>query len=214
MSFGRDFTKGIWAENPVFVLLLGLCPTLAVTSTLKNGVGMALAATFVLVCCNIIISLLRRVIPAQIRIPCFIVIIATFVTILQIIMKAYLPDLNKALGIFIPLIVVNCIILGRAEAFASKKPVLPSIADALGIGLGFLVALCIISGIREILGSGALWDIPFIKWEKAVAVMQPVNVFAQAPGAFIVLGLLLGLFQWARNRRNARRLASLTRGEE
>lgn len=213
MSFGRELTKGIWAENPVFVLLLGLCPTLAVTTKLQDGLGMAAASTAVLICCNIIISLLKGVIPKQVRIPCFIVVIATFVTLVQLMLKAYLPDLNKSLGIFIPLIVVNCMILGRAEAFASKNPVHLSIADALGIGIGFLVALGMISGLREFFGSGSIWGVPLVKWESLENVIQPAGVLAQAPGAFIVVGVLLGIFQYSKNRGKRKKLERLTPGE-
>ncbi len=195
-TLAGEFTKGIWAENPVFVLLLGLCPTLAVTTSLQNGVGMALAATFVLVCCNLIISVIRKVVPDEIRIPCYIAVIAAFVTIVDNAMHGYMPELHKALGIFVPLIVVNCIILGRAEAFASKNNPLLSIADALGIGLGFLVALSIVSGIREITGSGKLWGIQIWNLEKAKHVFQPVAVMISPVGAFLLIGLLLGFFRW------------------
>src|SRR3989338_2712325 len=152
----QEFTKGITIENPTFGLVLGLCPTLAVSTSLINAIGMGVAATFVLLGSNIIISGVRRLIPAQIRIPCFIVIIATFVTINELMMKAFFPALNRALGIFVPLIVVNCIVLGRAEAFACKRPVLDSIFDALGMGVGFTLALCIIAAIREVLCAGKL----------------------------------------------------------
>ncbi len=195
-TFAGEFAKGIWAENPVFVLLLGLCPTLAVTTSLQNGVGMALAATFVLICCNIIISLIRKIVPAEIRIPCYIAVIATFVTIVDNAMHGYLPELHKALGIFVPLIVVNCIILGRAEAFASKKSTFLSIADALGIGIGFLIALSIISSIREIAGSGKLWGIQIWNLEAAKNYIQPIGALSSPAGAFLIIGLLLGLFRW------------------
>ena len=206
-----EFIKGIWAENPVFVLLLGLCPTLAVTTRLKNGVGMAAAATFVLICCNLIISLIRKLIPAEIRIPCYIAVIATFVTIVDNAMHGFLPELHKALGIFVPLIVVNCIILGRAEAFASKKGPLLSIVDALGIGLGFLVALSIISGIREVTGSGKLWDLQIWNLENAKEIFQPVAVMISPVGAFLLIGLLLGFFKWrnlTKEKKNKFRLAA------
>ena len=191
-----ELVKGIWAENPVFVLLLGLCPTLAVTTSLQNGVGMAMAATFVLICCNLIISLIRKFIPDEIRIPCYIAVIATFVTIVDNAMHGFLPDLHKDLGIFVPLIVVNCIILGRAEAFASKNNPLMSIMDAIGIGIGFLVALGIISGLREITGSGKLWGIQIWNLEDAKDVFQPVAVMISPVGAFLLIGLLLGFFRW------------------
>lgn len=195
-TFPGEFTKGIWAENPVFVLLLGLCPTLAVTTSLQNGVGMAAAATFVLICCNLIISVIRKYIPDEIRIPCYIAVIATFVTIVDNAMHGFMPELHKNLGIFVPLIVVNCIILGRAEAFASKNNPLFSIADALGIGLGFLVALGMISGIREITGSGKLWGIQIWNLEDAKEVFQPIAVMISPVGAFLLIGLLLGFFRW------------------
>lgn len=210
-TFPGEFTKGIWAENPVFVLLLGLCPTLAVTTSLQNGVGMALAATFVLVCCNLIISLIRKYVPDEIRIPCYIAVIATFVTIVDNAMHGYMPELHKALGIFVPLIVVNCIILGRAEAFASKNNPLLSIADALGIGLGFLVALSIVSGVREITGSGKLWGIQIWNLEDARHVFQPVAVMISPVGAFLLIGLLLGFFKWrnlSKHKKNKFQLAA------
>lgn len=197
-SFAGEVLRGIWRENPIFVIMLGLCPTLAVTTTLQNGVGMAAAATFVLIFSNLIISALRRFIPDGVRIPCFIVVIATFVTIVDLIMSAYLPELHKSLGIFIPLIVVNCIILGRAEAYASKNNVAFSIADGIGIGIGFLLALVIISGIREVTGAGALWGYPLAHWEKLKGWFQPALVMIQPVGAFLLIGLLLGAFQWAR----------------
>lgn len=205
-----EFIKGIWAENPVFVLLLGLCPTLAVTTSLKNGVGMAVAATFVLVCCNVIISLIRNIVPDEIRIPCYIAVIATFVTIVDNAMHGFAPELHEDLGIFVPLIVVNCIILARAEAFASKKGPLLSIADALGIGLGFLVALSIISGIREITGSGKLWGIQIWRLDDAKEIFQPVAVMISPVGAFLLIGLLLGFFRWrnlTKDKKNKFQLA-------
>lgn len=210
-TFPGEFTKGIWAENPVFVLLLGLCPTLAVTTSLKNGVGMAMAATFVLICCNLIISLIRKVIPDEIRIPCYIAVIAAFVTIVDNAMHGYMPELHKALGIFVPLIVVNCIILGRAEAFASKNSPLLSIADAVGIGLGFLVALSIVSGVREITGSGKLWDIQIWNLKNAEHIFQPIAVMVSPVGAFLLIGLLLGFFRWrnlTKQKKNKFQLAA------
>jgi electron transport complex protein RnfE len=195
-TFPGEFARGIWAENPAFVLLLGCCPTLAVTTNLENGIGMALALTFVLVCCNLIISLIRKVVPSEIRIPCYIAVIAAFVTIVDNAMHGFLPELHKALGIFVPLIVVNCIILGRAEAFASKNTPLLSVADALGIGLGYLVALAMISSIREVAGSGKLLGIQLWNLEKAKDVFQPVSTMVTPVGAFMLLGLLLGFFRW------------------
>jgi len=203
-SFAGEIVRGIWRENPIFVIMLGLCPTLAVTTSLQNGVGMAIAATFVLIFSNLIISALRRFIPEGVRIPCFIVVIATFVTIVDLVMSAFLPDLHKALGIFIPLIVVNCIILGRAEAYASKNPVHFSVADGIGIGLGFLLALVIISGIREVTGSGEFWGYPLAHWEQLKPWFQPALVMTQPVGAFLLIGLLLGAFQWARMAKQKR----------
>ncbi|MFH1654884.1 MAG: electron transport complex subunit E [Pseudomonadota bacterium] len=187
----KEFTKGVIRENPVLVLLLGLCPTLAITVSVKNAVGMGLAATFVLLFSNVIISLFGRFFPSKIRIPCFIVVIATFVTMVEMLMGAYLPALNESLGIFIPLIVVNCIILGRAEAFASRHPVVPSIFDALGMGLGFTLALIVISLIREILGSGKIWDMTIVSFFSADGSVHPASVMVMAPGAFVLIGLII-----------------------
>ena len=188
MSRMNEFTKGFIKENPVFIMALGLCPTLAVTSSVVNAIGMGLAATFVLVFSNIFISLIKGFIPDKIRIPAFIVVIASFVTIVDMVMHAYSPEIHKSLGIFIPLIVVNCIILGRAEAFASKNNVMNSIFDGLGMGLGFTLALVIIGGIREILGAGQ-----FLGFNVLPSSYQPMLVAILAPGAFIVMGLLMGL---------------------
>lgn len=196
----RDFTRGIFKENPVFVLLLGLCPFLAVTVSVKNAIGMGAAATFVLVCSNTIISAFGRLFPKRIRIPCFIVVIATFVTMVEMVMGAYLPALNESLGIFIPLIVVNCIILGRAEAFASRHGVLRSLLDGLGMGLGFTFALIIISAIREVLGSGQIWDITIAVAYSAVGGVKPAAVMIMAPGAFVVIGLILAFKNWRRDK--------------
>jgi len=196
MNLMREFSKGIWRENAVFRLLLGLCPTLAVTTSAENGLGMGLATAFVLICSNIVISLLRKVIPAQVRIPAFIVVIASFVTVVQLLMEAYVYGLYKALGIFIPLIVVNCIILGRAEAFASKNRLLPSIIDGVGIGLGFTLALFVLGSVREIFGSGAL--LGFSLFGESY---QPFLLMILPPGAFITLGLLLA----GMNRIDSRR---------
>ena len=173
-------TNGIIKENPVLVLILGTCPTLAVTTLAVNGVGMGLAATFVLVCSNIVISLLKNVIPDKVRIPCYIVIIAGFVTILSSLMEAFLPDLYASLGLFLQLIVVNCIILGRAEMFASKHGVLASALDGIGMGLGFTLALLIMGSIREILGAGTWFGIPL-----TVNLFSPISIFILAPGGFI-----------------------------
>jgi electron transport complex protein RnfE len=187
MNQWKNFSKGFIKENPVFVLLLGMCPTLGVTSSAINGLGMGLATTFVLVMSNIVVSLVKSFIPDKVRIPSFIVIIAAFVTIVQLTMQAYLPSLFKSLGLFIPLIVVNCIVLGRAEAFASKNTLLSSAIDGLGIGLGFSFALVLLGGIREILGSGKLFDITLYS-ENYVTLL-----FVLAPGAFIVLGYLIAV---------------------
>ena len=189
MSFKQDFTRGIFAENPTFRLILGMCPTLAVSTSLVNAIGMGAATAFVLLGSNILVSLFRKLIPSNIRIPAFIVIIATFVTIVELIMQAYFPALNKALGIFIPLIVVNCIILGRAEAFASKNSVFPSILDALGMGVGFTGSLALLGATREILGAGTIWGHHIFG-----AGFNPVIIMILPPGAFIALGLFLGFF--------------------
>jgi electron transport complex protein RnfE len=180
--------NGIIKENPIFVLLLGMCPTLATTSSALNGMSMGLATLFVLTCSNIVISLLKNLIPDMVRIPAFIVIIATFVTIVQMLMNAYLPSLADTLGIFIPLIVVNCIVLGRAESFASKNNVIPSLFDGVGIGIGFTLALTILGSLREFLGTGKIFSM----------TVYPENygslIFVLAPGAFIVLGYLIAIF--------------------
>lgn len=192
-----EFSKGIIKENPIFFIVLGLCPTLAVSTSLQNALGMGMAATFVLLCSNFIISMIRHIIPDKIRIPCFIVVIATFVSIVELILKAYAPELDKSLGIFVPLIVVNCIIMGRAEAFASKNPVILSIFDGLGMGLGFTLALLIISLIRETLGSGKLAGYSLSN------NFEPANVIALAPGALLVLGLLIGGIRWLKSLRSS-----------
>lgn len=185
------FFNGLIKENPTFVQLLGMCPTLAVTTTLKNGLGMGLSAAVVLTASNVLISLLRKIIPSKVRIAAYIVIIATFVTIIQMCLNAFLPDLAAQLGIFIPLIVVNCIILARAESFASKNSVGLSALDGLGMGLGFTGALCIISAVREFFGSGSIFDIP-IYADK----IPPIAIISMPPGGFIVLGLLIALINY------------------
>jgi len=187
MNQWKNFSKGFIKENPVFVLLLGMCPTLGVTSSAINGLGMGLATTFVLLMSNIVVSLIKSLIPDKVRIPSFIVIIASFVTVVQLVMQAYLPSLYQSLGLFIPLIVVNCIVLGRAEAFASKNNLLTSAVDGLGIGLGFTFALVLLGGIREFLGSGKLFDFTIYS-ENYVTLL-----FVLAPGAFIVLGYLIAI---------------------
>ncbi|MBN1913469.1 MAG: electron transport complex subunit E [Candidatus Omnitrophica bacterium] len=192
----NEFLKGIIKENPTFVLLLGLCPTLAVSVSMINGLSMGLAATFVILGSNLIISSIKRSIPDKIRIPCFIVVIATFVTIIELVMKAYSPALNRALGIYVPLIVVNCIVLGRAEAFASKQRVFNSLLDGLGMGIGFTLALVLISGIRESLGSGRLLGITIFKG------FEPVLIFSMPSGALLIIGLLLGFFSLIKGKRS------------
>ena len=187
MKHWKNFSKGFIKENPVFILLLGMCPTLGVTSSAINGLGMGLATTFVLVMSNLVVSLIKSQIPDKVRIPSFIVIIAAFVTIVQLTMQAYLPALYKSLGIFIPLIVVNCIVLGRAEAFASKNTLASSVIDGLGMGLGFSFALVLLGGVREVLGSGKLFNITLYP-ENYVTLL-----FVLAPGAFIVLGYLIAI---------------------
>lgn len=196
MSLGKEFVKGIYAENPVYRMVLGLCPVLAVSNTVENSLGMGVATIFVLLCSNIVISLIKNWVPKKIRIPIFIVVIASFVTIADLVMAAYSPGLHKALGIFVPLIVVNCIILGRAEAFASKNPLLDSIADALGVGLGFTLALLTLGITREVLGNGTFWGYPILGQN-----FTPVLIFVLPPGAFLVLGVYLGLFNWIDKKR-------------
>lgn len=193
--FWQEFAKGIVVTNPVFVLVLGLCPTLAVSNSLNNALGMSVGVIFVLLGSNIIISLLRKVTPDLVRIPVFIVVIATFVTILSLVFEAYLPPLYESLGIYLPLIVVNCIILGRAEVFASKNSVILSIADAFGVGFGFTIALIIISFFRELLGTGGLEIFGKQLFSIPVLAESPMSIFIMPPGAFIVLGLLLALFR-------------------
>ncbi|KJR40915.1 Electron transport complex, RnfE [Candidatus Magnetoovum chiemensis] len=196
MAFARDVKNGIISENPTFRLVLGICPTLAVTTSIDNALGMGLSTAFVLVCSNIFISLVRNYIPSKIRIPAFIVIISTFVTMIDLIMAASVPDIHEALGIFIPLIVVNCIIMGRAEAFASKNDVAPSIADGIGMGIGFTIALVGIGAIREFIGSGTLLSHPVM-----TAQYRPAVIMLLPPGAFLTMGLLLCYFRYKALRR-------------
>lgn len=186
MSLMKEFSKGIIRENPVLRLVLGTCPTLAVTTSAFNGLGMGLAATVVLLGSNIVISLLRKIIPDKVRIPAFITIIAAFVTIVQMLTQAFLPSINESLGIFLPLIVVNCIILGRAEMFASKNGVLPSVFDALGMGVGFTLALLLMGSIREIIGAGTIFGITL-----TANLIEPMLVMTMAPGGFFVFGILV-----------------------
>ncbi len=188
-----DLSRGIIRENPVFRLLLGMCPVLGVTAYFINGLGMGLATTAVVIASNVVIASLKNYIPAQVRIPCFIVVIATFVTIVEMVLQAFQPALYEALGVFVPLIVVNCVILGRAEAFASKKPVLRSLVDGVGVGIGFTLALGILALVREIAGQGTIMG---PDPESAILLFgegfEPMGLFGQPPGAFIALGLLLG----------------------
>lgn len=189
----ENFLKGIVRENPVFVLLLGLCPTLGVTSSAFNGLGMGVATVFVLVMSNLVVSLIKNLIPDKVRIPAFIVIIASFVTVVQLLMEAYTPALYDQLGLFIPLIVVNCIVLGRAEAFASRNSVVSSLIDGLGMGIGFTMALTLLGAIRELLGSLSIFGFQLIEGDGML-------VFILAPGAFITLGFLIALMNWLKNR--------------
>ena len=200
MSLAHDFNRGIWKENAVFKLLLGLCPVLAVTTSAENGLGMGLATTFVLVCSNAVVAMMRHLIPDKVRIPCFILIIASFVTVVQLTMEAYAYDLFQALGIFIPLIVCNCLILGRAEAFASKHPVSRAIADGLGMGAGFTLVLFLLGGIRELLGAGEL-----LGYSIFGSSYQPVLLMILPPGAFITLGFLLALMNKVEKRQETKR---------
>ncbi len=185
-TFLSVFLNGLIFENPTFVMMLGMCPTLAITTSGSNGIGMGLAVTAVLICSNLFISLLRNIIPDSVRIPAYVIIIASFVTMVDMLLKAFLPDLSSALGMFIPLIVVNCIIFARAESFASKNPPLLSIADGLGMGLGFTCAITLLSIIREVLGNGT-----FFGMQVMPTSYQPMGILTQVPGGFITLGLLL-----------------------
>lgn len=197
----QEFTKGLWEEIPPFRLVLGLCPILAVTTSVANGFGMGVAATFVLLCSNVLVSVLRSIIPVKVRVPCFIIIIATFVVVVELVMQAVAYPLFLQLGIFIPLIVVNCVILGRAEAFAFKNRVTYAAADGLGIGLGFTLSLTAVGAIREILGNGTV-SIPFT--DQVIPLFgpafQPFTFMVEAPGAFVCLGLMLGLMDLVGNK--------------
>lgn len=184
----QEFTKGIIKENPVLRLMLGCCATLAVTTAASNAIGMGVATTFVLVCSNAVISMLRNIIPSKVRIPAFITVIAGFVTIIQLLVKAFVPSLDTSLGVFLPLIVVNCIILGRAESFASKNKVLPSIIDGLGMGVGFTAALLAMGIIRELLGAGTVFGMPILS-----GFMDPIIIFLLPPGGFFVFGMLIAI---------------------
>ncbi|MBU4440044.1 MAG: electron transport complex subunit E [Acetobacterium sp.] len=196
MNFAKNLTRGIVRENPTFVLVLGMCPTLAVTTSAINGLGMGLATCLVLIGSNVAISLMRNVIPDNIRIPAFVVIIASFVTIIGMMMKAYVPALDAALGIYIPLIVVNCIILARAEAFAFVNGVADSFADGLGMGIGFTLALTLLGSIREILGAGSIFGFPIFG-----TAYEPVLLMILPPGAFLTLGLIIGFINWQSRKK-------------
>ncbi len=187
-SAGERLYNGIIKENPTFVMMLGMCPTLAVTTSAMNGLGMGLTTMVILALSNLIISMLRKVIPDDVRVPAFIVIVASFVTIVQFLLQAYIPTLNESLGLYIPLIVVNCIILGRAEAYASKNPMIASLFDGIGMALGFTIGLTSIGIVRELIGSGKIFGAAVLP-----ASYEPVSIFVMAPGAFFVLALLTGL---------------------
>lgn len=196
----RDILKnGIIEENPTFVQLLGMCPTLAVTTSVSNSIGMGLSATFVLMCSNFVISLVRKVIPNKIRIAAYVVIIATFVSIIEMLLKAYLPDLSESLGMFVPLIVVNCIILARAESFAAKNAPIPSALDGIGMGLGFTGALTIIGAIRELLGNGTI-----LGFSVFGASYNPALIFILPPGAFLVLGTIIAVINMISDKKNTK----------
>ena len=187
-NLSKEFTKGILKENPVLSLVLGTCPTLAITTAAQNAIGMGIAATLVLVCSNAVIALFKKFIPDKIRIPCYITIIAGFVSIVQMLVKAFAPEIDKTLGIYLPLIVVNCIILGRAEMFASKNSLIPSVLDGLGMGIGFTAALLSMGIIRELFGNGTFFSVPILK-----GFIDPVIVFILPPGGFFVFGMLIAL---------------------
>lgn len=200
MSFYKEFTKGLWNELPPFRLLLGLCPVLAITKTAQNGLGMGLAVLFVLVLSNMIVSLVRGIIPKKVRIACFIIIAATLVVAVELLMQAYAYPLYQQLGIFVPLIVVNCIILGRAEAFAAKNPVNLAIADGLGMGIGFTLSLTFLGSIREILGAGSIFDVKLFGES-----FEPFTMMVEAPGAFICLGVILAFMNHLSKIQNRKR---------
>lgn len=209
MSHTKELTKGIFRENPVFIIMLGMCPTLGVTTQVFNAIGMGAGVIFVLLCSNILISLLRKVIPDSIRIPAYIVIIASFVTIVEMVMHAYVPAVYSALGVYLPLIVVNCIILGRAEAFANKNTVLDSALDAIGMGIGFTLSLCLIAAIREILGAGQITLINLSESARVIITLpglssSPIRVMTLAAGALLVMGYLKAFFNWMGDRKTGR----------
>ncbi|HHF97892.1 electron transport complex subunit E [Candidatus Aerophobetes bacterium] len=192
----KEFFKGLWRQNPVFFQLLGMCPTLAVTNSAINGFSMGIAVIFVLTCSGIVVSSIRKLVPSEVRIPTFVIIIASFVTIIDFLFKAKLPEISKALGPYVPLIVVNCIILGRQEAFTSKNPLLPSIADTLGMGIGFTIALVILGSIREFFGSGSIFGYKILG-----DYFRPWVIMILPPGAFLTLGVLIGFINKFSPRR-------------
>lgn len=198
-DIGRQFKEGLLTNNPTLVQLLGMCPTLAVSTSVENGIGMGLSVVAVLIMSNFVISLIRKFIPANIRIASYIVIIAGFVTVIDMLLKAYVPALSESLGLFIPLITVNCIILGRAESFASKNKVVPSVIDGLTMGLGFTLAITILSAIREVLGSGTFLGMPIL-----AGIYPPALLIALPAGGFLCLGVLIALVQWIRAKAEAR----------
>jgi electron transport complex protein RnfE len=199
MNF-KTFTNGIFGNNPVMKQILGLCPALAVTTSAVNGIGMGLATTAVLIGSNSVVSLVKNIIPAKVRIPAYIVIIASFVTVVDLMMNAYMHDLHKVLGLFIPLIVVNCVVLGRAESFASKNGILSSVVDGLGTGLGFTFALMVLGGVREVLGSGSIFGLDLFG-----AGFHPSIVMVLPPGAFIALGFLMMMYNFVEERKRVKR---------
>ncbi|WP_207262046.1 electron transport complex subunit E [Desulfovibrio sp. Huiquan2017] len=203
----KEFSKGLWTDLPPFKLVLGLCPTLAVTNTANNGLGMGVAVVFVLTLSNLMVSLLRKIIPAKVRIACFIVVAASLVVAVELLMQAFAYPLYQQLGIFVPLIVVNCIILGRAEAFASKNPPLLSMADGLGMGVGFTMSLTFLGALRELLGTGMIFGVN-VAWDG----FQPIGIMVQAPGAFVSLGILLCIMTFVENVRRKRRGLAAVQG--
>lgn len=208
----KELTKGLFKENPTFIIMLGMCPTLAVTTQLVNALGMGAGVLFVLLFSNIFISLLKNIIPNSVRIPCYVVVIASFVTVVEMVFHAFLPGVYEALGVYLPLIVVNCIILGRAEAFASKNSVLDSALDAIGMGLGFTMSLSLISVIREVIGAGTITFIPIGGWDGVIHIpfmeSSPVRVMTLAAGALLLMGYLKAFFQWVTERNAAKAKAN------
>ncbi len=198
-DIGRQFMEGIVTNNPTLVQLLGMCPTLAVSTSVTNGLGMGLSVVAVLIMSNLVISLIRKLIPSNIRIASYIVVIAGFVTVIDMLLKAYVPELSKSLGLFIPLITVNCIILGRAESFASKNPVIPSVIDGLTMGLGFTLAITVLSAIREVLGNGTILGFPILE-----GIYPPALIIALPAGGFLCLGVLIAFVQWLRAKADER----------